>query len=158
MADTLKKEELMVLVNRMIRLRYSIDSYHMEKVFRDISIADYVVLVRLSRKMGIHEPEAKVYLSDISKELEIPINRVSQMVQNLQNKGYVYWEHDAQGTYIYLSEIGSEAMEKQQAILTKFVENVIDRMGWEEFAYVLDEMHELEMIIAAEAENLSDGE
>ncbi|MCD8323556.1 MAG: helix-turn-helix domain-containing protein [Clostridiales bacterium] len=158
MADTLKKEELMVLANRMIRLRYSIDSNHMEKVFRDISIADYVVLVRLSRKMGIHEPEAKVYLSDISKELEIPINRVSQMVQNLQNKGYVYWEHDAQGTYIYLSEIGSEAMEKQQTILGKFIRNVIDRMGWEEFVHVLDEMNELELIIEAEADNLSDGE
>ncbi|MCC8018119.1 MAG: helix-turn-helix domain-containing protein [Lachnospiraceae bacterium] len=158
MADTLKKEELMVLANRMIRLRYSIDSNHMEKVFRDISIADYVVLMRLSRKMGIHEPEAKVYLSDISKELEIPINRVSQMVQNLQNKGYVYWEHDVQGTYIYLSEIGSEAMKKQQTILSKFIRNVIDRMGWEEFVHVLDEMNELELIIEAEADNLSDDE
>lgn len=156
MTDVLKKEDLMELANRMIHLRYSMDSNHMEKVFRDISISDYLVLHTLSRKMGIHQPEARVYLSEISKELDIPINRVSRMVQNLQNKGYVYWEHDAQGTYIYMSETGDAAMKNQQAILRQFFGNVIERMGRDQFVEILDMMYQMELIIEAEAEKLPD--
>ncbi|MCD8148528.1 MAG: helix-turn-helix domain-containing protein [Clostridiales bacterium] len=156
MTDILKKEDLMELANRMIHLRYSMDSNHMEKVFRDISISDYLVLQTLSRKMGIHQPEARVYLSEIAKELDIPINRVSRMVQNLQNKGYVYWEHDPQGTYIYMSETGVEAMENQQKILRRFFGNVIERLGRDQFVEILDMMYQLELVIEAEAEKLSD--
>ncbi|MCD8366154.1 MAG: helix-turn-helix domain-containing protein [Clostridiales bacterium] len=154
MTDILKKEDLMTLANRMIQLRYSMDSNHLEKVFRDVSISDYMVLSTLSRRMGIHEPEARVYLSEISKELNIPINRVSVMVQNLQNKGYVYWEHDAQGTYIYMSETGTEAMRSQQAVLHQFFGNVIERLGRDQFVEVLDMMYQLELILEAEAEKL----
>ncbi|MCD8231571.1 MAG: helix-turn-helix domain-containing protein [Clostridiales bacterium] len=154
MTDVLKKEDLLTLANRMIHLRYSIDSHHMDRVFREISIADYMVLYSLSKRMGINQPETKVYLSEMSKELDIPISRVSRMVQNLQNKGYVYWEHDSQGTYIYMSEIGSEVMIKQQQILRQFFGKVIDRLGMDEFIQTLDMMYQVEVIMESEAAKL----
>lgn len=157
MTEKLRQEELMDLGNRLMHLRYSMDSEHMGIIFSEISMPDYMILVMLSRKLGIHEPEAKVYLSEISTELNLPITRVSKLVQNLQEKGYVYWQHDedgSRGTYIYLSETGGELIKNQQEILHKFVKQVIERMGYEKFVQVLELMHELETVMEEEAEKL----
>ncbi len=153
MEETRNEKDLLELGDRMIRLRYSMDSNPMNTIFQDIAVADYLILSNLSRRMGIHE--AKVYLSDISKELEQPITRVSRLVQNLQNKGFVYWNHDSRGTYIYLSETGRTAMKKQQAILRELMGNVIETMGKEVFVALLDQMNELEAVIEKEASKLT---
>ncbi len=148
-AEQTNENELLELGDRMIRLRYSMDSTYMSALFQDISISDYLVLSNLARRMGIHEE--KVYLSDISKELDQPITRVSRLVQNLQNKGYVYWNHDSRGTYIYLSETGHDVMKDQQQTLRDFFQRVIERMGRDEFASLLDQMQQLEDVMEGEA-------
>lgn len=157
MTEKLQQEELMELGNRLIHLRFSLDSEHLGIIFSDISIRDYMVLVMLSRKLGIHEPEAKVYLSEISAELNMPITQVSKLVQNLQEKGYVYWKHDedgSHGTYIYLSETGRELIAKQQEILKGYFIKVVEQMGYEKFVQVIDLMSELETVMASEADKL----
>ncbi len=153
-----QEQELLDLGNRMIRLRYSMDSSHLSTIFKEMSVSDYLILYNLARRMGLHEPEAKVYLSEISKELDFPISRVSRLVQNLQNKGYVYWEHDSKGTYIYLSEIGRSAMKSQQEFLRTFFGNVINKMGRDEFIKCLEQMDRLEEVIEAEAVRLTEEE
>ncbi len=148
--------ELLELGERMISLRFSMDSDRMTAIFREMSIPDYLTLSTMARRMRIHEPEIKVYLSEISKEMNLPINRVSSMVQNLQNKGYVYWEHDSRGTYIYLSETGRKAMYTQQKALQTFFENVISRMGKEAFVECLEQMELLDEMMDSEAERLKE--
>ncbi len=136
----------------LFRLRFSVDAGHISTVFQDISVPDYLILSNLAQRMGIHEPEAKIYLRMISNEMELPITRVSRIVQNLQSKGYVYWEHDSSGTYIYLSETGREVMTRQQEILKCFFERVAERMGHEEFVQSLEQMIRLEEVMESEAE------
>ncbi len=154
MDEKSNEKNLLELSEQMVRLRFSMDSGFTSALFREMSIADYLILSNLARRMKIHEPEAKVYLSEISKELELPISRVSRMVQNLQNKGYVYWEHDSKGTYIYLSEIGHNVMKGQQELLATFFGNVIEQMGQDAFVSCLDQMNLLEQAIQAEADRL----
>lgn len=157
MTENTNREELMALVDRLIHLRYSMDSDHLRMIFSEISMPDYMILMMLARKLGIHEPDAKVYLSEISTEIDRPINQVSKLVQNLQNKGYVYWKHDDKGengTYIYLSEIGQELIEKQQGILLDYFKRIIDNMGYERFVSVLNLMIELEDAMKEEAEKM----
>lgn len=159
MGESLQKEELMELGNRLIHLRYSMDAEHMGIIFSDISMADYMILVMLSRKLGIHQPEAKVYLSEISAELNQPIPRVSKMVQNLQNKGYVYWQHDedgSRGTYIFLSETGRELIENQQEILKDYFEKIVNQIGKEKMVQVLDLMSELDAVMVKAAEEMEE--
>ncbi len=158
MTEITNTKELMNLVNRLIHLRYSMDSDHLKLIFSELSMPDYMVLMLLVRKLGIHEPEAKVYLSEISTELDQPISKISRLVKNLQEKGYVYWEHDTMknsGTYIYLSETGSELIRKQQKILTDYFRNIIDNMGYEKFVQVLDLMMDLENAMKEEAEKMT---
>ncbi len=148
--------DLVELGNEMFRLRFSMDSGLVSAVFQDISVPDYLILSTLSHRMGIHEPDAKVYLSMISKEMEFPITRVSRIVQNLQSKGYVYWEHDSTGTYIYLSETGREVMARQQESLKTFFEKVEERISREELVRSLESMIMLEEAMELEAERISD--
>ncbi len=154
MEEIRNEKDLLELGDRMIRLRYSMDSNHLSTIFRDISVSDYLILSTLTRRMGIHE--AKVYLSDISREMEQPMTRVSQIVQNLQNKGFVYWNHDSQGTFIYLSETGRNAMKQQQTRLREFMGDVIEAMGQDAFVALLDQMQELETVMETEAAKLTE--
>ncbi|MCC8081945.1 MAG: hypothetical protein LIO80_08085 [Lachnospiraceae bacterium] len=154
-----KEKEMLDLGDRIISTHYSMDVDHLNLVFRDISMADYMILAKLGHRMGFNKPETRVYLSEISKELDRPINRVSQMVQNLQDKGYIYWEHDQEqrkGTYIYISETGREAMIRQQEILRKYCGNIIERLGQETVVKILDMMHQLETVMEDEAQKLLD--
>ncbi len=155
MEEILKKNSLLELAERMLRLRYSLDANHLELVFQEISVGDYIILARLARRMGFHEPETRVYLSEISKEMEISIQKASAMAQNLQNKGYIYWEHDKRGTYIYISEIGREVMKKQQLVLETLFGNVVERLGTETFIQILDQMTLIEKVMEEEAEKLA---
>lgn len=157
MTDQLQQDDLMALGNRLMHLRYSIDSDHLGLVFSEIALPDYMILLRFARRMGIYKLETKIYLKEICAELNLPMTRVSKMVQNLQNKGYVYWQHDedgSEGTYIYLSENGAEKMRLQQKILEEYFSRIVDRIGYEKVSQVLDMMERLENVMEEEAENL----
>ena len=157
MTDQLQQDDLMALGNRLMHLRYSIDSDHLGLVFSEITLPDYMILLRFARRMGIYKLETKIYLKEICAELNLPMTRVSKMVQNLQNKGYVYWQHDedgSEGTYIYLSENAAEKMRLQQKILEEYFSRIVDRIGYEKVSQVLDMMERLENVMEEEAENL----
>lgn len=159
MAENMQEKDILELSDRIIKTRYSLDADHLNLVFKDISVSDYMILAKLGHRMGFNNPETKVYLSEISRELDRPINRVSQMVQNLQDKGYIYWEHDQEqrkGTYIYISETGREAMIRQQNILRRYCENIVERIGKDNVIKILDMMSHLEMVMEEEARKLSD--
>ena len=157
MTDQLQQDDLMALGNRLMHLRYSIDSDHLGLVFSEITLPDYMILLRFARRMGIYKLETKIYLKEICAELNLPLTRVSKMVQDLQNKGYVYWQHGEDGsggTYIYLSENGAEKMRLQQKILEEYFSRIVDRIGYEKVSQVLDMMERLENVMEEEAENL----
>ena len=152
MDENLKQGEVLGLGNRLLRQRFYMDSEHMDVLFSEISLRDYMVLIMLAHRLGIHKD--KVYLSEISKELNMSITQVSRLVQRLQENGYVYWEHDKTGTYIYLSEVGNEVLNKQQDTLQKYFSRIIERMGLDNFLRVLDLMSELDMIMSEEIERM----
>ena len=155
--ESARQEELMDVGNRLMHLRYSIDSDHLELVFSEITLPDYMILLRFARRMGIYKLETKIYLKEICTEMNLPMARVSNMVQNLQNKGYVYWQHDedgSEGTYIYLSETGAEKMKRQQEILEKYFSHIVERIGHDKMIQVLDLMEKLEGVMEEEAEKL----
>lgn len=161
MAERLQQEEMMDLGNRLMHLRYSMDSDHLGLVFSEITLPDYMILLKFARQMGIYKLETKIYLKEICGELNLPMTRVSRMVQNLQNKGYVYWQHDedgSEGTYIYLSETGAEQMKRQQKILEEYFSHIVERIGFDRFSQVLDLMDRLETVMEEEAEKLRGSE
>lgn len=157
MTTDLRNGDLTTLTNEMTYLRYSMNRDYLQKVFCKIPVADYLIMMMLTRRMGLHEPEAKIYLSEISDEMRQPIQKVSKIVQNLRDKGLVYWKHDGkgeQGTYIVLSEAGMEAIKEQQQILKEYYKRVIERLGHDRFVEILEMIKELETIMDDEGQRL----
>jgi len=150
MAEIKKQEEILQLGRTLLKLRSTMDAAHLKNIFKEMSFMDYEVLSLLGAKLNLHTAD-KIYLSEVSKELDIPIQRVSAMVKNLQGKGFVYWTHDKSGTYIKLSELGKETMEAQQHKLMEYFSAIVDRIGMEEFKKILHKMEELEEIMVDES-------
>ena len=67
MTERLQQEELMDLGNRLMHLRYSMDSDHLGLVFSEITLPDYMILLKFARQMGIYKLETKIYLKRIGK-------------------------------------------------------------------------------------------
>ena len=83
----------------------------------------------------------RIYLKEISEELDMPMAKVSKIVQRMQNRGFVYWTHDASdrpGTFITLSEIGRDALKNQEEKIAVFFENAIIKYGAEDFIKLME--------------------
>lgn len=148
---TINQSEITDLANRMIAIRTMIDSDHMKIIFQKITLAEYSTLKRIFPAMDKSCVEEKLYLQDLTQVLNYSVQQTSRLVQALQGKGYVYWEHDKKGTYVRLTEHGLEIMCEQQKLLIKYFEQVIDRVSKERFIAIMDEMRAIEQIMEEEA-------
>lgn len=150
----MKEEEIKALANEMIAIRSSIDSDHMRKVFRKISLAEYSMLKRIFPNIGEECVRTPKYLQVLAKELDYSMQQTSRLVQALQSNGFLYWEHDKKGTFIRLTEHGLEVMLGQQEILMEYFSRVIQRITKERFVAIMEEMREIEALMDEEAAGL----
>ncbi len=135
------RQLLMKLANETVIFREEINTDRLEVAFSDISPLEYVVLRSLWPQLEECEecPKNQIYLQQIQeKQIHVPMNRISAMVEKLKNKGLVKWEIGSSGTYIQMSEAGFERFQKQQLTMLKFFDEVVEKMGREK----LDEMFE----------------
>jgi len=130
------KDQLIDAGNKWLKLQFVTGRQQFKEVFTEVSANDYLTLSTLSRRMGLKE--SKLYLKDISKEMEMPMSQVSPRVKKLQERGLVYWKHDEDGTYITLSEIGEEAIKTQQEKLIDFINKTISIYGYEKFITLIE--------------------
>ena len=151
-----EQEEVAALANEITLQYYRWNQVGLHKLYHNMSSMDYAAMWIISRHIEGAEENKKIYLKDISAQLNLPMSRVSKMVQRLQEKGLVYWKHDGKGedgTYIQITEHGIQQAMEQQEILQNFYHKVIQQFGKERFIQLLEEMKELEGIMNQEIEN-----
>lgn len=149
------RKEFNELASEITYRRYMMDKVNLTKIFPDISTIDYVALWVISRLAEKKPDSDKIYLQDIAADLKVPMNRVSEMIQKLRDRGVLIWTHDgdgSEGTYVKLTASGREAMKKQQEILGSYYRNVIKEFGKEEFVQMLQMLARLERIMDKESE------
>ena len=149
------RKEFNELASEITYRRYMMDKVNLTKIFPDISTMDYIALWVISRLAEKKPDSDKIYLQDIAADLKVPMNRVSEMIQKLRDKGVLIWTHDgdgSEGTYVKLTASGREAMKKQQEILGSYYRNVIEKFGKEEFVRMLQMLARLERIMDEESE------
>ena len=133
------REQLIEMGNDWLKMQFVTGEEHFSKLFSEISTYDYIALLLLQRRMGLGDD--RIYLKEISEELDMPIAKVSKIVQRMQNRGFVYWTHDASdrpGTFITLSEIGRDALKNQEEKIAVFFENAIIKYGAEDFIKLME--------------------
>ena len=149
------RKEFNELASEITYRRYMMDKVNLTKIFPDISTMDYIALWVISRLAEKKPDSDKIYLQDIAADLKVPMNRVSEMIQKLRDKGVLIWTHDgdgSEGTYVKLTGSGQEVMKKQQEILGSYYRNVIEEFGKEEFVRMLQMLARLERIMNEESE------
>lgn len=149
------------IVNEATFHSYAISKLSVRGLFKKMTAADYMALIRLTESVDSVEESKKIYLEDIANELKLPMGSVSKLARTLRDRGLVTWQHDGHGedgTYIQITDKGISSVMEQQAILNKFYTNVIERFGKEEFMDLLKRIRELEAIMDSEItkENTND--
>ena len=133
------REQLIEMGNDWLKMQFVTGEEHLSKLFSEISTYDYIALLLLQRRMGLGDD--RIYLKEISEELDMPMARVSKIVQRMQNRGFVYWTHDSSdrpGTFITLSESGRKALKEQEEKIAVFFEKAITKYGAENFVELMD--------------------
>ena len=146
----MKNKDMVSLVNEMIFQSYTAGRFNVRKLFTKMTAAEYTAVWVLSRDKEGDDESRKIYLSDISEKLKLPMPMVSKMVRGLRDKGLVTWRHDGRGedgTYILITAKGIRLATEQQEILVNFYKNVIESFGKEHFVDFIREISELEQFM-----------
>lgn len=133
------REQLIEMGNNWLRMQFVTGEELFAKLFSETSTYDYIALLLLQRRMGLGDD--RVYLKEICEELDMSMSKVSKIVQRMQNRGFVYWSHDASdrpGTFITLSESGRDALNRQEERIADFFENAITKYGAEDFVKLME--------------------
>lgn len=138
------------LANEFIFHSFMMDRETIKRLFSRMSVNEYVIMWMLFSQIEDKEGEQKLYLREIVEKSKIPMGRVSQIVRELQDKGFVQWKHDGRGedgTYILLTDTGVKTAMEQQEILGKFYGSVIEQFGKDRFRQLMSMLNEFEGIM-----------
>lgn len=127
--------------------RYILNKDKTKHLFKDLSVSDYVIL------HSVINMDNKVYLKDLSQNLELPVSKMSNIATNLRNKGLVFWSHDgdgSDGTYLSVTDTGINLMNLQEEKLKNYYERVIKRFGLRNTVDLLSKLTQLEKIMDEE--------
>jgi len=92
-----------------------------------------------------------VTISTLSERLEISKSAVSQMINVLEDKGYVEritTKNDRRIVYVRLTESGEQSLEKSLQSLLKHLNQVFDKMGEEDTETLLELLNKLYIIVS----------
>lgn len=160
MGDTNKRDkrtEIIMAANHLALYPLQSARENKEKLFQKMSAADYMTMWMLAKMLEQPDAEQKMYLSDIADRLRLPMEKVSKMAKELQERNLVKWEHDGngeEGTYILITENGLHMAAEQSHILEEFYRNVIKKFGEEKFVDLLRQIAHLEEVMSEEIEKI----
>ncbi len=128
-----------------------------KRLLQRISTTDYAAIWLTAKEDELPVEGEKMYLSDLSEKLELPLSRVSKIVKSLQERGLVTWEHEGNGedgTYILITERGARIAQERKETAEQIYRDVIQQFGEIRFAALLKELSELDEIMNTELEKM----
>lgn len=99
--------------SRQVEEHFFLDNFNADIIFNTIERADYLFLHMISE----HALEGgRVYLSDLAGAMNLPISSVSNVMQRLQDKGFVQWktDHSEGRSYVALTNKATDLMQEER--------------------------------------------
>lgn len=112
----------------------------MSSVFRVLSRFEYVILRKLIKKADSNpEQNGRVYLEEIKNDLNIPMVRVSEVIQAISDEGLLAWKLDSttQKTYVEITEQGREKCLLQREGMKKISDRIDKELSEEEKNHIV---------------------
>ena len=154
------KEPMKNLAHEITYRRYLLSKDDARFVFKDVNIAEYIVLHFMSEQIesgSIYSD--RIYLSEISEKLNLPIRKTSKLIREMSGKNLINWDHDGDGkdgTYVTLTEHGKSVFEETDGKLKDFYTRVLQKFGKEKMIQLLSLMKEFDTVVRTELEQMED--
>lgn len=126
----------------------------LRRLFQTNASEEYALIWLLSKHTKDTGNE-KIYLKNIAREMDLPMQQVSAIARSLQDKGLVHWTHDGsgeEGTYILLTDTALASAKSHRQAMRTYHQRVVAAYGEENFLRLLGEITKLEEIMRQEAE------
>lgn len=154
------KEYMKNLAHEITYRRYMLSKDDAKIMFKDINIAEYIVLHFMSEQIendSIYSD--RIYLSEISEKLNLPIRKTSKLIREMSSKNLINWDHDGDGkdgTYVTLTEHGKNVFTETEENLRDFYTKVLQKFGEEKLIQLLQFMKEFDSVTKTELEQMED--
>lgn len=152
------KADITQLSNELTYRRYLMNKGQMHKVFKKMTISEYIALHSIAADSEISDIySGKTYLNELAEKMQLTIRQTSKLTGQLRDRGLVLWSHDgdgSEGTYVTITETGERALYEQEEILKQYYGKVIEKYGRENLIQLLQMMKQLETIMSSEIEEL----
>ena len=147
--------DILEISNELAYRAYVMNRDQVRKRLSEISFREYIALQMISRIAS--DGSDRAYLKDLADNMWLSTRQMSKLAGSLRDSGLVTWSHDgdgSDGTYLSITERGKELISKNEELLRKYYENVIEEYGREEIIDLLLKMKKLETIMQSEADDL----
>ena len=154
------KEPMKNLAHEITYRRYLLSKDDAKSMFRDINIAEYIVLhfmFEQTESDSIYSD--RIYLSEISEKLNLPIRKTSKLIREMSGKNLISWDHDGDGkdgTYVTLTEHGRTVFSETDNRLKDFYTKVLQKFGREKIIQLLQLMKEFDSVMRTELEQMEE--
>lgn len=146
------------LLNELTYQHYLMNRDQIHKFLRELSISEYIVLhISTQTEEDSQISLGKTYLKELAEKMQMTVRQVSKVVGQLQDRGFLLWSHDgngSEGTYVTITESGRSILASQEAVLREYYGRVIERFGRENLIQMLNLMKRLEIIMSTELERM----
>ena len=150
------RDDIKDLTNELTYRRYIMNKGQMRTLFKELKLPEYIALQSISVIGGTSEIYGgRTYLNELADKMQLTMRQTSKMIGGLQDKGLLLWSHDgngSEGTYVTITELGQELLNKQEAMLKNYYGRVIEKFGKENLILLLQMMKQLETVMSSEME------
>lgn len=154
------KEHMQEIAHEITYRRYLLSRDNAKSMFKDVHITEYIVLEYMceqKEKDSIYSD--KIYLSEISEKLNLPIRKTSKLIREMKGKNLVRWDHDGDGkdgTYVTITEHGMKVFAETDGKLRDFYARILEKFGKEKVVQLLQLMKEFDSVMRTELEQMED--
>ncbi|MBE5936998.1 MAG: CBS domain-containing protein [Lachnospiraceae bacterium] len=134
---------------------YFLEFSDLTSVFRIITRNEYIAFGKLLEILGEDNTDGKIYLEDIKGVLDIPMPKVSMLVQNMSDNGLVTWKLDGETkkTYVKLTESGIQKYNLQKVGMSNIRNRIEEEMNDDEKDIVFSVFDKISTVLKEESDH-----
>ena len=142
-----KDMDTLDLFNELMFQKFAVDRTSLIHRMMGLSVLAYVALFYIEEETRLDDQD-KVFVRDLSDHLTISMMETAKIVDELQEQELVdraYEGDGSEGTYVYLTEHGKAACNKQRCAVVKKYRHVVEQFGKDRLVELLRMLEDLDL-------------
>ncbi|MDO4479311.1 MAG: MarR family transcriptional regulator [Lachnospiraceae bacterium] len=126
---------------------------YVDHVFQIIERVDYYLIYNIEKCSEQSDIPDGAYLSDLPERMKLPIERISEAMRGMEEKGYVTWElHDSkERTYVKLTNRALEQADRQRQKIVDAYNEITENIPRHELEITVATLGKIRELMADEA-------